>query len=234
MATVLPRAKSLAGLALDLLFPQWCIGCGREGEVVCRKCQKSFPTIGSSFCQRCGRPIDEEECRNCAGIHMTIDGIRAPFLFQGLVRQAIHELKYRNFRAVAPFLARELASYLDAYPLSAQALIAVPLHARRLRERGYNQSSLISRSLSRLTGLPVLENRLIRQRNTLSLARAANREARREIIAGSFSVAGNLEGKDVILIDDVSTTGTTLDACAVVLKKAGAGKVWGLVVALEL
>ncbi len=236
MATVLPRIRSLTGRALDFLFPRWCIGCGREGEVVCRSCRQTFSVIGPLYCSRCGRPLDDGiSCRNCDGVDMSIDGIRAPFLFHGLVRQAIHELKYRNLKVAATFLAHELALYLEEYPIAADVIVPVPLHKKRLKERGYNQSELIGGHLAELTGIPLILDCLIRQKHTPSLARSANREVRKENIAGAFDVSGRrIEGKDVILVDDVSTTGTTLDACAAVLKKAGAQQVWGLVIALEL
>ena len=236
MITVLPRVRSITSHVLDLLFPLWCIGCGREGEVVCRSCRETIRFIGPSFCERCGRPVLEDGvCHNCAGIALTIDGIRAPFLFQGILRQAVHELKYRNLKAIAPFLAGEMASYLQKYPLEADILVPVPLHARRLKERGYNQSELTARYLSALTGIPWKSNILVRQRHSPPLARSASREERRENIAGAFAVSGEgLAGKNIILVDDVSTTGSTLDACAAVIKAAGAQKVWGLVAALEL
>lgn len=236
MATVLPRIRSLTGHALDFLFPRWCIGCGREGDVVCRSCRQTFSFIGPLYCSRCGRPLDDDGfCRNCDGVEMSIDGIRAPFLFIGLVRQVIHELKYRNLKAAAPFLAHELALYLEEYPVIAHMIVPVPLHKKRLKERGYNQSQLIGGHLAELTGVPLVTDCLIRRKHTPSLARSANREVRKENIEGAFDVSGrDIEGKDIMLVDDVSTTGTTLDACAVVLKKAGARQVWGLVIALEL
>jgi ComF family protein len=236
MATVLPRITGLARAALDLLFPQWCIGCGREGSIVCASCMSSLVAIVPPCCPRCGRPVDESgNCDNCTGTLRNIDGIRAPFLFQGLVRQAVHEFKYRNLRTLGTFLARQLAEYLAENPVPADVLMPVPLHPRRLKERGYNQSSLLARHLSRLTGLDVTENVLIRCKHTTALAKSASREARQENIKGSFTVAGEeLRQKNIILIDDVSTTGSTLEACAEVLKIAGAERVWGLVVALEL
>jgi ComF family protein len=177
-----------------------------------------------------------EPARNCTDIDFIIDGIRAPFLFRGLVRQTIHELKYRNLRAAAPFLARELAGYLQELPLTADVIVPVPLHKKRLKERGYNQSELITRHLSALTGIPHTNDGLVRLKHTLSLARSASREARRESVAGAFAIGNReaIEGRNILLVDDVSTTGATLDACAAMLKKAGARTVWGLATALEL
>ena len=110
----------------------------------------------------------------------------------------------------------------------------VPLHPKRLRERGYNQASLLAKKLSRLGGLPVVEDTLIRVRDALPQARTRSAIERRQNVQDAFVCHQGLEGKQVLLIDDVCTTGATLDACAIALKAAGAGSVWGLTVAREM
>jgi ComF family protein len=164
-----------------------------------------------------------------------IDGIRSPFLFDGVIRKAIHELKYRNLRAVAPALARFLHDFLLENPVPGEVLVPVPIHRKRQRERGYNQSSLLARELGRLSRLPMVEDCLVRQTYTPPQARTTSVIERRENVADAFAcIDERLRGKQVILIDDVSTSGATLNACAGVLKSAGATTVWGLVIALEL
>jgi len=166
---------------------------------------------------------------------MEIDGICSLFRFEGLIRRAIHELKYNNFKALGPPLACLLAEYLKARPLPREVLVPVSLHPRRLRERGYNQSSILAWELGGLVDLPVMEGSLLRLRDTPAQARAATAEVRRRNVAEAFACRdGKLEGKEVLLIDDVCTTGATLDSCAVALKKAGAGSVWGLILAREV
>ena len=111
----------------------------------------------------------------------------------------------------------------------------VPIHRRRTRERGYNQSSLLSRELARLTELPTVDGCLIRWRQASPQARAATAAERKQNVTGAFSCRdGRLAGKQVIIVDDVSTSGATLDACAAALKAAGAASVWGLVLATEI
>ena len=232
---MLPQILNLKRVALDLFFPAWCIGCGREGQYICHACREKLPLISPPICNKCGRPLtDENTCPGCIEEPVAIDGIRAPFLFQGVIRKAIHELKYRNLKAITLVLAGLLHDYLRENPISGDVLAPVPIHPKRLRERGYNQSSLILRELSRKNGLPVIEDCLVRTINTPPQVRAASARERRENIAGAFTCSNDkLKGKQVILVDDVSTSGATLNTCAEVLKEAGAASVWGLTMALE-
>lgn len=151
------------------------------------------------------------------------------------MREAVHQLKYRNLRAIAPLLAHLLRGYLNESPLPGEIIVPVPLHQKRLRERGYNQSFLLARELGKRRGLPVIPDCLIRLRHVLPQARTANVAERRQNVAGAFACRDErLRGKAVLLIDDVATSGATLDACAAALKEAGAVSVWGLVLAREI
>ena len=132
-------------------------------------------------------------------------------------------------------LAKLLQDYFIANPIPAEVLVPVPLHQKRLRERGYNQSSLLARELGKLVNLPVVDDCLIRQRNTPPQARTSTIEERRSNTAEAFACRDRrLCDKQVLLIDDVSTSGATLDACAAALKATGATSVWGLVMAREI
>jgi ComF family protein len=236
MANVLPQLTKLKRTALDLLFPQWCVGCGREGDYICRTCRQSVLPIMPPLCPRCGRPQPNGVlCPGCVDWQAQIDGIRSPFRFDGVMRQAIHELKYQNLRALAAPLAKLLYDYLLSNPVPGEVLVPVPLHSKRWRERGYNQSSLLARELGRLNGLPVVDGCLIRQQHTPPQARTASIGERQSNVAGAFACGdGRLKSKRVLLIDDVFTSGATLDACAGALKSAGAASVWGLVMAVEI
>ena len=233
---MLPRLTKIKGMALDLLFPRWCVGCGREGDFICPDCRRSLPRVMPPLCPRCGLPRPSATlCPVCLGWQAEIDGIRAPFRFDGVMRQAIHELKYRNLRALAGLLAQLLNGYLLEYPLPAQVLVPVPLHPKRLRERGYNQSYLLAKELGKLARLPVVDDCLFRERHSLPQARTSTVGERRGNVADAFTCRHQrLEGKHILLIDDVSTSGATLDACARVLKQAGAASVWGLTLAREI
>ena len=188
------------------------------------------------LCPKCGRPQSSVMlCPGCLGWQAEIDGIRSPFRFDGAIRQAIHELKYRNLRALAVLLAQLLDDYLAISPVPGEVLVPVPLHQKRLRERGYNQSRLLAQELGKLTNLPVVDDCLIRQRHAPPQARTPTVDERRSNVADAFSCRDRrLQDKQVLLIDDVSTSGATLDACARVLKETGATSVWGLVLAREV
>ena len=151
------------------------------------------------------------------------------------MRQAIHQLKYRNLRALAAPLAELLQDYIASNPVPADVLVPVPLHPKRLRERGYNQSRLLARELGKLANLAVADGCLVRQQHTPPQARTANVEERRTNVASAFACRDNrVQGKQVLLIDDVSTSGATFNACAAALKAAGATSVWGLAMAREI
>jgi ComF family protein len=188
------------------------------------------------LCPRCGRPqASGIVCPRCWQRPTEIDGIRSPFRFDEVIRKAIHELKYRNLRAISTRLAELLADYLNENPLPGEALVGVPLHPRRLRERGYNQSGLLARELGKRIGLPVIEDCLIRVKQAQPQVRAADVEERRSNVADAFACRDDsVSGKRIILIDDVCTSGATLESCAAALKSKGATSVWGLTLAMEI
>ncbi|TET68536.1 MAG: ComF family protein [Dehalococcoidia bacterium] len=233
---MLPQLAKLKGTALDLLFPQYCVGCGKEGRLICSSCRQSLPRIAPPICPRCGRPQPSGIlCPDCVSWQAKLDGIRSPFRFEGVMRQAIHQLKYRNLRALVVPLAKLLRDYLITNPVPGEILVPVPMHQKRLRERGYNQSNLLARELGKLTDLTVVDDCLIRQRHTPPQARTSTVDERRSNIADAFVCRDQrLRNKQVLLIDDVATSGATLDACAAVLKACGAASVWGLVMAKEI
>jgi ComF family protein len=153
---------------------------------------------------------------------------------EGAIREAVHSLKYHGVRAAAPQLGQLLAQYLEGHPMPGDVLVPVPLHPRRLRRRGYNQSALLAREVSKLTSLPVKEELLVRVKDTPPQVEAASLEDRRKNVAGSFECVGDVRGQAVLLVDDVVTSGTTMAACAAALKSAGATSVWGLALARQV
>jgi len=236
MVTVLPQVSRLGEIALDILFPRYCVGCRKEGSFICDSCLLSQPLIVPPVCPLCGRPqASGILCSDCIRWKAEIDGIRSPFRFEGVIQQAVYQLKYRNLRAIAPMLAGLLYDFMKITPVRGDALVPVPLHKSRIRERGYNQSALLAKELAKLSGLPVIQNSLVKHEKSMPQARSANVEERKKNVSGVFSIRDErLTGRSVILIDDVSTSGATLDACAGVLKEAGVLSVWGLTLAREI
>ena len=240
-ADPLPLALSHAvtATALDrlweLVFPTRCLGCRRRGRPVCSRCDEALPWLGPETCPRCARPSPLGRlCGRCRSAPTALDGLRAACTFDGIVRQAIHDLKYRQGRSLAPFAADLLVRALRKRPLQAHVLVPVPMAASRRRERGYNQAELIAEHLSASIGVPVATAALERVRDTPpQVGRGA--PERRQNVRGAFACPSPdlVTGKRVVVVDDVATTGSTLQACAEPLKEAGATHVFGLVVARD-
>jgi len=204
--------------------------------LLCFDCCSKLPRLLPPLCPNCGRPQPSGiVCPNCRQRHAEIDGIRSLFRFDEVIRKAIHQLKYHNLKALSRSLAKLLADYFWANPLEGEALISVPLHPRRLRERGYNQSSLLTQDLAKFINLPVIEDCLVRVKEARPQVGAADLEERRLNVIDAFACRDEkANGKYVILIDDVCTSGATLEACATALKNKGAISVWGLTLAREV
>jgi ComF family protein len=152
-------------------------------------------------------------------------------VFDGSLRKAIHHLKYRHGRDMAGPLGEMMVRFWLETPLAVDAIIPVPLHPRRSRERGYNQSMLLAEQLTRAVGIPTLGDVLRRIKYTVSQTKLDG-DRRRQNVAGAFVCSGTgARGKNVLLIDDVCTTGATLEASSLALKAGGAKTVWALTLA---
>ena len=220
-------------MAVDLVLPPSCAACGRGGAFLCEPCEASLSRLERPYCARCAHPGADRLCEACASSPPAFDGIRAVCLFDGAARKLVHSLKYANFRAVAPDMARLLADLPGPRPVPGEVIVPVPLHPRRERTRGYNQSELLARTVGKRMGLPVRPGIVRRVRNTPPQVSIENYEERRSNIEGSFVCPAGLSGESVLLMDDVVTTGSTMSACAAALKAAGARSVWGLAFARQ-
>ena len=226
----------LASASLDMLYPPRCVGCDKEGRFLCSACLDSLPRLVAPYCLLCAQPIASgDRCPRCQASPLSIDGILAPFRMEGTIREAVHRLKYNNLRAIAPTLGGLLADFLDSQQMPGQVLVPVPLHPRRERQRGYNQAYLLAKEAGRRLGIPVVPKILSRLSNTSPQAKSPGVEERRDNVRDAFRCLHPLlvEGLEVVLVDDVCTTGVTLEACALALKGAGAVSVWGAALARE-
>jgi ComF family protein len=222
--------RSAARWALDFALPPRCAGCGTtvsEVHSFCPDCWKKMEFLGHSGCATCGMPLEATEQKTCAACLARpprIARTRAAVAYDELSRSLAIRLKYGRKVAIARTMARYMA------PLVADGdnrlLIPVPLHRTRLWQRGFNQSALVARELSRRLGIAADPLALRRIRRTPPL-KGMSPLQRRRTVAGSFRVRdrGAVAGKTVILVDDVLTTGSTADACARTLKRAGAARV---------
>jgi ComF family protein len=210
------------------LLPAACLLCdapvpAREGDaLVCGLCRSRWRAVPDPLCPRCGQPAFADlECRICAGWPAGLDRVRSAVWLAGGAQRAVHLLKYEGWWRVADVMAEPMAAL---GPLTGRvSLIPVPLGARRLRSRGYNQSERLASALGRRLGLPVRTDLLVRSRDTTTQT-ALTPEARHANVAEAFSARGAVAGR-VVLVDDVFTTGATLLAAAAALAAGGAERV---------
>jgi ComF family protein len=236
----------------SLVLPAPCRICTRmldTGSPIpfCHACMDALrQTLPEPLCSLCGRPIVSSavangislpKCHSCRDDLYSFDFARSFGAYTPRMARAILLLKYANVTPLGVWFARRLASLVQSQPQSfaADALIPVPLDQGRLRERGYNQAELIAKPLARLLGIPFRSHLLVRTRPRPNQLRLTRRE-RWETVRGAYAPqkAAKIDKLRVILVDDVFTTGATLDACSRALKGAGAARVVGLTVARAL
>lgn len=227
-----PHWRDLRDQFLNLLFPPRCVGCRRVGVWLCDDCLAQVPRVEPPFCLRCGDKVAAGQlCARCRVSPLQIERIRSVVYFEGVVREALHRLKYRGHAALAEPLGATMAARWAQEPASVDVVVPVPLHADRLRERGYNQAGLLAQAMARRAGLLFDERTLIRHRHTAAQV-DLDAQQRKRNVRGAFRCVGPaLAGKRVLLIDDVCTTGATLEACAVGLRAGGARSVQALTLA---
>jgi ComF family protein len=217
----------LAGVERWLLPPA-CLLCGepvaeREHDaLICDLCRLRWRAIPHPLCPRCGQPgFQDLECRLCAGWPAGLSRARSAVWLDGSARDAVHRLKYEGWTRAADAIAQAMCRLEPLTP--GVSLIPIPLGRRRLRQRGYNQSECIAVALGARTGLAVRTDLLRRARETRTQT-ALTPEARHANVAGAFH-AGAARVLELVLVDDVFTTGATLAAAAVALMEAGAVRV---------
>lgn len=229
---------------VDLLFPPRCANCRRTGAWLCSECRAEIVRLAPPWCAKCGQLLEPQvsipsrfatgtgaaTCADCRAQPLQIDGLRAAAHFQGPLREAIHRLKYNHCTALAPTLAGLLVDFLRAYPIPADVIVPVPLHPKRERSRGYNQAVLLAQELAVSQKLPMWYNVVERVRATTPQVKL-DAAARRQNMRDAFTATTQVAGVRVLLIDDVCTTGATMEACSIALMRRGAKSVWGLALA---
>lgn len=216
---------------LELFFPARCAICNNIGTFLCEECSSDIVYIKIQTCPGCNRDFPSGRyCPRCRP-NKNLSGLVAAAYFKNEnTKILVHELKYRGYFAIAPTLAQEMVNALGRKRFD--YIVPVPVSRKRLRKRGYNQSEELALGISELTSLVMLKGlRKVRETKPQVGLKKKERE-------GNLKEAFHYRGKDInkktiLLVDDVKTTGATLEACAKELKKAGAKSVWGIVFAKE-
>jgi len=228
--------------AIDWLFPPTCGGCGETGTRWCAVCQRQVNQATSPICHICGDPQSNLPagsspagtallCNRCQASRPSYQLLRSYGIFQGPLREALHRMKYQKDLGLGEVLSKHLIELYNQLKWEIDLIAPVPLSAKRRRERGYNQAGLMGRPLAYAVQRPYRSDIIQRSRDTRSQVGLSAQE-RQQNVAGAFTAKAELvRGKVILIVDDVTTTGSTIHACAQALRDAGASAVYGLTLA---
>ena len=219
---------------IELLFPRRCPVCDKPvdkmGRYICLKCRKKVQYVKSPLCLKCGKSVKDETqefCEDCRNSNHIFDRGRALYEYDSM-KEAIYRFKYRGRKEYADFFGKELAEKLgeEIKGFKADAIVPVPLHKEREKKRGYNQAALVARSLGKELHIPVNENLIYRKKATLAQKNLKGKE-RQNNLKNAFKIGQNdVKLKTIIVVDDIYTTGATMDEVSMCLKSAGIQKVY--------
>lgn len=224
-----------SGVVLDWLFPPACGGCNRPGTRWCSDCQKKVQVISGPVCDSCGLPqAGSGLCERCQQKPPAFKLLRSWAVFQNPVQEALHRLKYRRDIGMGEALANQMSSHIETLNWPVDTLLPIPLGKKRLRERGYNQVAMVAIPLSIRLGLDYHPSALARARETRTQVGLSARERQENVKNAFFADGQKISGRNILLMDDVSTTGATLSSAAEALYASGAREVFALTIARAL
>jgi len=222
---------------LDLLYPPVCFHCGmctEPGQFLCKSCQSELAFLEGELCPVCGTPLHLGICDTCAGSQFVFDKAVSIFSFNPVCQSLIHHLKYKDMVGVGRYLGAKAAEYCkERNPFSDIDLVApIPLHPVRLRHRGFNQAGVIARAFARQMKLSYVPHLVVRARYTQTQTKL-NRVQRQKNVSQAFRVKKPhlVQGRTILIMDDVFTTGATANSVAKALLNRGAERVYVLTIA---
>lgn len=242
---ILPHVAAIGGRLADLLYPPICAGCGiRNGNhrALCPSCWSSMRFIERPYCEVLGLPFSHDPGQGMLSAQAiadppVFDRLRSVALYEGVARQLVQSLKYRDRTELAAMMALWMVRAGGEHLRGCDAILPVPLHPSRFLARRFNQSAELSRQMAALAGRPHLSGALVRRKRTARQVGLSAR-ARQENVRAAFRVAEGREdeifGKRLVLVDDVFTTGATVSSAVRALKRAGAAEVTVLTFAMAV
>ncbi|KUK97352.1 MAG: Putative phosphoribosyltransferase [Anaerolineaceae bacterium 46_22] len=219
--------------ALDWVYPPSCAVCEKPGYALCLNCSNEILFISGKVCSICGVPIhgNRDVCQECCEHQPAYDGMRNVAFYGGVIRECVHALKYQNNQSLGRYFSDLMLPVVMNVGWHVDVVIPVPLSRERYKERGYNQAAAIARPLAIVLEKPFVPFGLAQIRDTKSQVGLSG-EQRRQNVVGAFKAIPELvNGKNILLVDDVMTTGSTMESCAKALKVAGADKVYCITIA---
>ena len=222
---------------IDLIFPPRCVICKKKSsKIICEDCLGKIEYLKPPICGVCGKPWDKyfegNLCEDCAKGGAPFSMARSVALYDGMLKEAIHKFKFDGKRKIAPYLSRLLVAYLQYGDIPIKELdvvIPVPLAKKREKQRGYNQSKLLAEGIARHYSIP-LDDASLKKIKDITPQFELSRKERLQNIRGAFR-SSPIAGKNILLIDDIYTTGATAREAATALKAAGANNVYVLTLA---
>ncbi len=223
---------------LDIFYPRCCPVCQKilkdQRRMICPECEKKLRPIGHPRCYKCGKPIEEGEyCKDCQKHTHIFDQGRGIFVYDGIMRRSVTRYKYYGCREYGDFYAKAMYRYAwkNLNQWKPDLIVPVPIYKSKERLRGFNQAAYLANRLGCYTGIPV-DTDLVQKVVKTKSQKKLNAMQRRKNLEKAFLVTKNIRGKDILVIDDVYTTGSTIDAMAGCLRKRGAKNIYFLTVCI--
>lgn len=221
---------------LDIFFPKKCVSCNKENDWLCQDCYSKIVTVNSPTCPLCKTLTPNGQfCNRCRNKTALTGIMIAAYYEDGPLKSAIYAYKYNRIKSLSGILGNLLINYLQKFPLKTEAIfMPVPLHKSRLRKRGFNQASLLAKEITRAFGYQYKDDILYRITKTKPQVGLSG-IVRQENVKNAFQCKNTKEikNKNIILVDDVCTTGATLSECAKELRKEKVNQIWGMVLARQ-